>query len=82
MTLEIDQEVSDMCNLSLGLWEEAVTKGKHEGMLLGEEKGRLEARIESLRNMILDGFTTIDKLRATGRYTPEELDFVAKSLKQ
>ena len=86
MTMEIDQEVSDMCNLSLGLWEEAVTKGKHEGMLLGEEKGRLEgrfeARIESLRDMILDGFTTIDKLRATGRYTPEELDFVAKSLKQ
>ena len=82
MTMEIDQEVSDMCNLSLGLWEEAVTKGKHEGMLLGEEKGRFEARIESLRDMILDGFTTIDKLRATGRYTPEELDFVAKSLKQ
>ena len=85
MTMEIDQEVSDMCNLSLGLWEEAVTKGKHEGMLLGEEKGRLEgrfeARIESLRDMILDGFTTIDKLRATGRYTPEELDYVAKSLK-
>ena len=90
MTMEIDQEVSDMCNLSLGLWEEAVTKGKHEGMLLGEEKGRLEgrlegrfeAKIESLRDMILDGFTTIDKLRATGRYTSEELDFVAKSLKQ
>ena len=82
MTLEIDQEVSDMCNLSLGLWEEAVTKGKQEGMLLGEEKGRFKARIESLRDMILDGFTTIDKLRATGRYTPEELDFVAKSLKQ
>ncbi len=82
MTMEIDQEVSDMCNLSLGLWEEAVTKGKHEGMLLGEEKGRLEGRIESLRDMILDGFTTIEKLRATGRYTPEELDYVAKSLKQ
>ena len=82
MTMEIDQEVSDMCNLSLGLWEEAVTKGKHEGMLLGEEKGRFEAKIESLRDMILDGFTTIDKLRATGRYTSEELDFVAKSLKQ
>ena len=84
MTVEIDQEVSDMCNLSLGLWEEAVTKGKHEGMLLGEEKGRLEGerrgRLGNLRDMLLDGLTTIDKLRATGRYTPEELDFVAKSL--
>ena len=90
ITVKIDQEVSDMCNLSLGLWEEAVTKGKHEGMLLGEEKGRLEGRLEgerrgrlgNLRDMLLDGLTTIDKLRATGRYTPEELDFVAKSLKQ
>lgn len=56
--------------------------GERKGMLLGEEKGRFEARVESLRDMILDGFTTIDKLRATGRYTPDELDFVAKSLKQ
>lgn len=62
-----------MCNLSLGLWEEAVTKGRLEG----ERRGRLG----NLRDMILDGFTTIDKLRATGRYTPDELDFVAKSLK-
>ena len=86
MTVEIDQEVSDMCNLSLGLWEKAMNEGQvageRKGMLLGEEKGRFEARVESLRDMILDGFTTIDKLRATGRYTPDELDFVAKSLKQ
>ena len=82
MTVEIDQEVSDMCNLGLGLWEEAVTKGKLEGLLEGERKGRLEAKIESLRDMVLDGLTTIDKLRATGRYTSEELDFVAKTLKQ
>ena len=78
MTVEIDQEVSDMCNLSLGLWEEAVTKGKLEGLVEGERKGRLG----NLRDMLLDGLTTIDKLRATGRYTSEELDFVAKTLKQ
>ena len=78
MTMEIDQEVSDMCNLSLGLWEEAVT----EGRLQGVREGRLEGRLDSLRDMILDGLTTIDKLRATGRYTSEELDSVAKSLKQ
>ena len=78
MTVEIDQEVSDMCNLSLGLWEKAMNKGQ----LIGENKGRLEGRLDSLRDMILDGFTTIDKLCATGCYTSEELDFVAKSLKQ
>lgn len=74
MTVEIDQEVSDMCNLSLVLWEKAATEGRMQGVR--------EGRLDSLRNMILDGLTTIDKLRATGRYTSEELDSVAKSLKQ
>ena len=78
MTVEIDQEVSDMCNLSLRLWEKAATEGRMQGV----REGRLEGRLDSLRNMILDGLTTIDKLRATGRYTSEELDSVAKSLKQ
>ena len=45
MTMEIDQEVSDMCNLSLGLWEEAVTKGKHEGMLLERKKADLKVEL-------------------------------------
>ena len=78
MTVEIDQEVSDMCNLSLGLWEKAATEGRMQGV----REGRLEGRLDILINMILDGLTTIDKLRATGRYTSEELDSVAKSLKQ
>ena len=89
MTMEMDLEVSDMCNLGLGLWEKAMIegqivgeqKGRLEGRLEGERKGRLEAKIESLRDMILDGFTTIDKLRATGRYTSEELESVVESLK-
>ena len=89
MTMEIDQEVNAMCNLSLGIWEEAMNEGRLEGQLLGERKGRLEGRLEGerigklgiLRDMILDGLTTIDKLRATGRYTEEELDFVANSIR-
>ena len=78
MTVEIDQEVSDMCNLSLGLWEKAATEGRMQGV----REGRLEGRLDILINMLSDGLTTIDKLRATGRYTSEELDSVAKSLKQ
>ena len=78
MTVKIDQEVSDMCNLSLDLWEKAATEGRMQGV----REGRLEGRLDILINMILDGLTTIDKLRATGRYTSEELDSVAKSLKQ
>ena len=82
MTVEIDQEVSDMCNLGLGLWEKAMNEGQIVGENKGRLEGRLEGRLDSLRDMLLDGLTTMDKLRATGRYTSEELDFVAKSLKQ
>ena len=60
MTVKIDQEVSYMCNLSLSLWEKAATEGRMQGVR--------EGRLDSLRDMILDGLTTIDKLRATGRF--------------
>ena len=57
----------------------------NEGQILGERKGRLEGermgRLGNLRDMIVDGLTTIDQLRATGRYAPEDLDYVANSLK-
>ena len=94
MTVEIDQGVTDMCNLSAGLWEKAMTegirKGEHDGRILGERDGRLEGRregrlegkLQNLRDIIMDGLTTLDKLRATGRYTAEELSAVANSLKR
>ena len=64
MTIKLEKEMNDMCNLSSGIREE------------GERKEKLE----TIRNMILDGFTTIEALKATGRYTAEELSAVAGSL--
>ena len=77
MTVEIDQGVTNMCNLSAGLWEKAMT----EGIRKGEHDGRLEGKLQNLRDIIMDGLTTLEKLRATGRYTAEELSAVANSLK-
>ena len=81
MTMEIDREVNDMCNLSLGIWEEALSEGRIEGKLEGRLEGERMGKLGNLRDMILDGLATMDKLRATGRYTEEELNFVANSLK-
>ena len=64
MTIKLEKEMNDMCNLSSGI----------------REDGRLEGKLETLRNMIVDGFTTIEALKATGRYTAEELSAVAASL--
>ena len=64
MTIKLEKEMNDMCNLSSGI----------------REDGRLEGKLETIRNMIVDGFTTIEALKATGRYAAEELSAVAASL--
>ena len=61
-----------MCNLSAGIRE--------EGFREGERKGERKGKLETLRNMIVDGLTTIEAIKATGRYTAEELAAVAASL--
>ena len=76
MTIKLEKEMNDMCNLSSGIREESFLDGERSGKRKGERKGKLE----TIRNMIVDGFTTIEALRATGRYTAEELSAVAASL--
>ena len=69
MTIELEKEMNDMCNLSSGIREESRLEGK------------LEGKLETICNMIMDGLTTIDEIKATGRYTAEELAAVAASLR-
>ena len=76
MTIKLEKEMNDMCNFSTGIREEGFRDGEHSGLL----KGKIEGKIETIRNMIVDGFTTIEALKATGRYTAEELAAVAASL--
>ena len=64
MTIKLEKEMNDMCNLSSGI----------------REDGRIEGKLETIRNMIVDGLTTIEAIKATGRYTAEELAAVAASL--
>ena len=65
MTIKLEKEMNDMCNLSPGI----------------REDGRIEGKLETIRNMIVDGLTTIEAIKATGRYTAEELAAVAASLR-
>ena len=72
MTIKLEKEMNDMCNLSSGIREEGFRDGEHSGLLKG--------KIETIRNMIVNGLTTIDAIKATGLYTEEELSAVAASL--
>ena len=80
MTIKLEKEMNDMCNLSSGIREEGIRDGILIGEHNGEIKGKIEGKLETIRNMIVDGFTTIEALKATGRYTTEELAAVAASL--
>ena len=76
MTIKLEKEMKDMCNLSSGIREESFLDGERSGERKGERKGKLE----TIRNMIMYGLTTIDAIKATGLYTEEELSAVAASL--
>ncbi len=65
MTIELEKEMSHMCNLSSGIREEAI----RDGILIGEHKGEINA----LKNMLKANLVTIEKLKSSGLYSPDVL---------
>ena len=49
MTREMDEEVSRMCNLGQGIYEEGRKKGRREGRKEGRKEGRREGHQEGVR---------------------------------
>ncbi len=83
MTIKLEKEMkemNDMCNLSAGIREEGFREGERKDERKGKRKGERKGKLETLRNMIVDGLTTIEALKATGRYTEDELSAVTASL--
>ena len=48
-------------------------EGYEDGFEAGLETGSTNGTIQTIRNMIADGLTTFEKIKATGRYSEEEL---------
>ena len=48
MTIKLEKEMNDMCNLSSGIREEGI----REGEVIGIHKGRLETTINNIRNLM------------------------------
>lgn len=42
------------------------------------ECGETRGKISTIRELLAEGLITLDALKATGRYSPEELDAIAK----
>ena len=65
MTIELEKEMSYMCNLSSGIREEAI----RDGIMIGEHNGEINA----LKNMLKANLVTIEKLKASGLYSQDVL---------
>ena len=67
--LHNESEVIDMFGFE---WNE---KEEREALL---EAGEARGRLNSIRDLLSDGLVTLDALKASGRYSPEELAAIAK----
>ena len=65
MTEELESEVSDMCNLSQGIWDSGI------------EKGKKEQSIENALKMIADGQLSLEKIAQYSGLTLEEVKELA-----
>ena len=65
MTEELESEVSDMCNLSQGIWDSGI------------EKGKKEQAIETALKMIARGKLTLEEIAEDSGLTLEEVKELA-----
>ena len=65
MTEELESEVSDMCNLSQGIWDSGI------------EKGKKEQSIENALKMIARGKLTLEEIAEDSGLTLEEVKELA-----
>ena len=60
--------------------EECRAEGREEGLIKGRAEGRAEGakkeRINSARNLIKAGVASLDALKASGIYTPQEIEAI------
>ena len=79
LTLFDQEEVMNIYLYNYG--EEKKAEGEAIGEARGEARGRsagkLEGRLEALRDAIRDGITTLSAIKATGRYSEQELALIS-----
>ena len=67
MTTEINREVEDMCNLSAGIWEDAMTEGLREGRKEGRKEG-----LNMLKSLVNMGKLALKDAAQAANMSPEE----------
>ena len=73
MTKELESEVSEMCNLGYGIYENGMKEGRAEGFEEGREEG-IAGSIDLLRESGIDDETIVEKIMKRFRLTQEEAE--------
>ena len=63
MTMELESEVSELCNLSQGIYNEGMDKGLKEGMDKGLNQG-IQGAVELLREAGMEDAVILKKIMA------------------
>ena len=70
MTIKLEKEMNDMCNLSSGIREEGFRDGEH--------KGRIETTIDNIRNLMhTQNWSAEEAMNALGFDTSEYPKYLA-----
>ena len=77
MTARAQKEYMDYCMITQGFFD----SGKEEGIAIGEERGRSEAKLEDARNMLLKNIGTIEQIAEITGLSLEIVQQLANELK-
>ena len=72
MTQRMEKEVSDVCNLSKGVWDKAMTKGVAEGVVQGMAQGVAKGIVTSIKNMVKNMGVSVEQAMAVLEIPEEE----------
>ena len=82
MTMEINQEVAKMCNLSEGIWETGRLAGWQDGRSSGIAEGKIlgwkDGKIDMLRELVEDHTLTLDAAARKANMTVDEFKAATK----
>lgn len=73
MTVELDEEMSDMCNISLGI----EARGEARGIAIGEARGIEKTKTEMITNMLKEK-VSIDVIAKVAKLTAEQVTDIGK----
>ena len=80
MTAHAQKEYMDYCMITQGYYNTGKEDGITQGIAIGKEEGRSEAKLEAARNMILANLGTLEQIATVQGLPLETVQQLAEEL--